>query len=448
MKAAAALLVLGLALVPAPGRAVPTLVADERLHLLSGHPDLGRGYSGQSNTLSAICFDKVAARTATFDYSYEVRAVTEELLARLVADPRQRRKGQLVASFVRDHVERARRRGGERRFVLARVDLEAYDRTLDESASSLAAAAQTLLREKHFAAFFARCGFSYVRSVRTLSTYLALLEFRTTGDAASDAAFLAALEQGFLAFGQGGGAPATVAALDAEAERRELRAYVTAHGLSKGDLSGLVPLSVAQFRDTIQGAAKLMQDPDAGVVTAIEVVPWIDHPDVGVLMAQSLAASGDAYMRLQRVETNSFVVVHVGAWRQAAADLYARARLCLDQLETEYPRGGDGAEDPAGVVFYDQSDEGNVERRVSLAHMRRHFEERPPERVLVEGREYLEGRPGAPGAFACVDALTARGLDLAFFPDIPGCSRALLRPPPTDRFLDDHCPPKRVRSAR
>lgn len=450
MRKAVTLLAVGLALAlaPAPGRAVPTVVADERLHLLSGHPDLGRGYSGQSNTLAAVCFEKVVTRPATFDYAYEVRAVTDELLARLVADPRQRRKGQLVASFVRDHVERARRREGARRFVLARVDLEAYDRTLDESASSLAETSRTLLREKRHPAFFARCGFSYVRSVRTLSTYLALLEFKATGDAAADEGFLAALEQGFLAFGQGAGVPAAAAGLDAEAERRELRAYVTAHGLSKGDLSGLVPLSISQFRDTIQGAARLMQDPDAGVVTAIEVVPWIDHPEVGVLMDQALAAGADAFMRLQRIETNSFVVVHVAGWRQAAADLYARARLCVDQLETQFPRTGDLSEDPANVVFYDQADEGDLRRRVSLVHMRRHFEERPPEQVLIEGRAYLEGRPGAPGAIACVEALVAKGLDQAFFPEVPGCSRALLRPPPSDLFLDDYCPPKRVRPGR
>ena len=380
-------------------QAAPRVIKDNRLRNLIGTPSLGRGYAQHSNSLKSVCFEKVKTGHPSFDFEYEIEEVTETFLKELLANDATRIKGHSFLKFLDVHLNQQSKNGKPMRNLIAHITVDAYHNTLDETGSPLASSVHRLLKDKRFATFFASCGFFYIRSVRTFSTYMAILRFHETDDKAADDRFIGLLEQGLLSFGSGREMEhAWLEKLTDEAQSRGLQVLTQGIGLSKGKFVNLVPVSIEQFRRTIQNAASLMQDERAGVVTAIEIAPWIENPEVDMIIEQSLdAAGGDAFSRLHALELNAQAISYISEHRDYRIDQYYHARLCLEHLNTHYPALDpkvvgrmERVVDPKRTLFRNQVTPRNEKLHITLEAFREHFERFPPQRLLDQNSAYLQ----------------------------------------------------------
>ena len=380
-------------------QAAPRVIKDNRLRNLIGTPSLGRGYAQHSNSLKSVCFEKVKTGHPSFDFEYEIEEVDEDFLKELLANDATRIKGHSFLKFLDVHLDQNRKDGKLSRNLIAHITVDAYHNTLDETGSPLAGSAHRLLKDKRFATFFASCGFFYIRSIRTFSTYMAILRFSETEDKAADDRFIALLEQGLLSFGSGREMEhAWLEKLTEEAQSRGLQVLTQGIGLSKGKFVNLVPVSIQQFRRTIQNAASLMQDERAGVVTAIEIAPWIENPEVDMIIEQGLEAGGsDAFSRLHALELNAQAISYISEHRDYRIDQYYHARLCLEHLNTHYPALDpkvvgrmERVVDPKRTLFRNQVMPRDKKLHITLEAFREHFERFPPQRLLDQNSAYLQ----------------------------------------------------------
>ena len=378
--------------------AAPRVIKDNRLSNLVGTPSLGRGYAQHSNSLKSVCFEKVKANHPSFDFEYEIEEVTEDFLQEILAKDASRVKGHSFLKFLDSHLNQSKNSGKRMRNLIAHITVDAYHNTLDETGSPLSGSVRRLLKDKRFATFFASCGFFYIRSVRTFSTYMAILRFEETSDKATDDRFVGLLEQGLLSFGSGREMEHVwLEKLTKESQSRGLQVLTQGIGLSKGKFVNLVPVSIQQFRQTIQSAASLMQDERAGVVTAIEIAPWVENPEVDMIIEQALEGSGDAFSRLHALELNAQAISYISEHRDYRIDQYYHARLCLEHLNTSYPALDpkvvgrmERVVDPKRTLFRNQMKPRDKTLFISLEVFREHFERFPPQRLLDQNSAYLQ----------------------------------------------------------
>lgn len=440
------------------GAALAGTVNDNRLKLLDGFPTLGRGYDLHKNLLHSVCFEKVTASEPVFDFYYEFDKVDEDFLRRLATNEETSwAVDSELEDFLRDH--RQRRGGGDgaptsgsgetQVNIVARITLESYFRTLDESGSPVSKSAKQLVEDGRYSAFFDACGFFYVRSLRYSSTFIALFQFSHGGSEEEDARFEQLLRTRMFELGAGAQAD--------EVERmglaRGLKIYVRGAGLGRASkLANLVPTSLRELRQSIEAAAELMQVAQSGLITSMEVAPWIQHPDLRSYFFSKIAPGESTFGKTQKLELNSQVIAAVNATRTDLLEDYYLANLCRTNLYEYYPisRGEvsgefDAIYDPEKTNFENHRHRTERERRISLKEFREYFDKYPPRAFLERADKYIKGGGGHQGADACINALLKQGLDAADFTTIPACVDVMTDTTIHDRFLRNFCLPTPVR---
>jgi hypothetical protein len=440
-----------------PAWATPRVINDNRLSYLKGLPNLGRGYNARQNSLQSVCFSKVGSTTPTFDFFYEIEHLTSEYVDRMLADGKDPIHDKYVIDFIKDVM------GDEKLFskqehppppgrtitLIAEIKTDEYHHSLNEAKSTFTDSARKLLQKNRYVSFFNTCGFFYIRSVRMFSSYLAFFQFRASDDPEADTWFMSQIERGLISFGDDAKkAKKTQEEIEYVGGVRDLRLYIRALGLSKGKLINLVPTSIQDFRTTIQATAALMQDPDAGIVSEIEVVPWSDHPEVVRLMHTDNSDGTDEFSRVYNLEANSQVITSIVNQRDYWMDKYYFGSLCKRLLYEKFPTALTKTSlsieryyDANKTLFANHNHSNNKELFVSLRHFKRHFRNHPPMDFISRVRNYLVGKKPGMGGDQCVKELHEQGLDRADFLSIPACVMALSEPPKSDRFVDEYCPP-------
>jgi len=442
--------------------AAPRSIRDNRLAWMAGVPSIGRGYSIRNNKLQSMCFEKVQESKPTIDFTYELQNIGEDgTQSSLASDPQGRVKASRLGAFLQRQMQRAReqsaRSGRKVRTMLAQVVVDAYHRALDEPSSPLAASARKLLTERRYDAFFSACGFFYVRSVRTFAAYSAVLQFEGSDDAADDERFVGELQQGLLSFNQANPTAEKLLAIKERAESRRLQVFVNAVGLAHGESVNLVPVSIDQFRDTIKAAAGLMAKPGAGVVSQLEIAPWVDHPVVADLLGEGMAVGDDpAGTQLRRshyMELNSQVVAAIEEYRDFLMSRFHLSSLCEEILNQQYPSDKAAAErtqgryyDPDKTLFSNQARESDESLWISLRQFREHFKTAPSRALLDRMRDYMYGAAGGEGADACLRELFTKGVEDVDFTKVPSCLSALKVEQENFLFVDEYCLPKPARA--
>jgi len=453
-----------------PVHASPRLITDNRVENLNGFPSIGRGYNLQSNTLQSMCFSKVTKTTPTFDLNYEMDEVSQEFFNE-VPEVGKKRMGNINVHFFVKKYFKSQEIGTQQthtlKNLLVRVEIRSYYYALDETQSVLSESAKQLLKNKEFVTFFNSCGQHYVRSVGSFSTYLALLQYRLTGNNTSDQAFVSRLEKGLFNF-SGDGKPQEQFNQDAEA--RGMRVYVQAVGLSKGNLVNLIPVDVKQFRLTVQDTVKLMQDPNAGLVSYIEVVPWVENPELSSFMSGGMSEGGEQFIKLQRLEANSGVITEINRISNSQVEQFYIASMCekilfenyMDKTNRQFYENITGQTKKSPTVlmltdiidqkvlsynmektlFYNLANISKDEVFISLREFVEYFAKNPPRKLFDENRTYLYGDGNTLGAINCIDELYKQGLDKIDYRTIPSCVSALKHIQTQSFFLNQYCLPK------
>jgi hypothetical protein len=372
---------------------------------------------------------------------------------------------------------------------------------MDETQSTLSDSVKELLQRKQYVTFFNSCGHFYVRSVGTFSTYYALLQYRLTGD--RDDEFRGDLEKGLFNFyeeTEESSAPTgkdkdndkrkdkeqkptsqEYKKLSQDAQYRGLKVYVQGIGLSKGDPVNLIPVNIKQFRTTIQEAVKLMQNPDSGLVNAIEVVPWMENPEVGkILLAENEKGVAEQFIRQQKIEENTGVITEIYRKSNSQVELYNVSSMCRKIVLDQFADKSDGSlyrslfghgiktpekkqeftlldamiikqitekkirkYDGNRTLFYNQSNENDKAGYITLNDFIKYFSGNPPEQFLEINRYYLYGDKND-GALDCINQLYDK-LDVVSYRDVPSCLKALKDVELNSTFLNQYCLPKPVK---
>jgi len=445
----------GVAAVLAAGAALAGTVNDNRLKQLDGLPTLGRGYDFNKNVLHSVCFEKVTASEPVFDFYYEFDKVDDAFIRRLANNSEQSwAVDSELEEFLREHRQRSSDGSpapadSQQVNIVARITLESYYRTLDESGSPVSASAKALVQEGRYTAFFDACGFFYVRSLRYSSTFIALFQFNHGTSADEDARFEQLLRTRMFELGAGAQAD--------EVERmglaRGLKIYVRGAGLGRASkLANLVPTSLRELRQSIEAAAELMQVAQSGLITSMEVAPWVQHPDLRSYFFSKIAPGESTFGKTQKLELNSQVIAAVNATRTDLLEDYYLANLCRNNLFEYYPISRtevsgefDAIYDPEKTTFENHRHRTERERRITLKQFREYFEKMPPRAFLERADKYLKGGGGHEGAEVCINALLKQGLDTADFTTIPSCVDVMTDSTIHDRFLRNFCLPSPVR---
>lgn len=476
----------------------PRLINDNRIEALNGFPTLGRGYSINSNHLQSMCFKSVATSKPTFDLNYDIEEVTEDYLNKLLVSGRDRIQNAKLNRFVKDYYNTEEVSGNKKytiKNLIVRAEINQYYYSMDETQSTLSDSVKELLQKKQYVTFFNSCGHFYVRSVGTFSTYYALLQYRLTGE--RDDEFRGDLEKGLFNFYEETEETSVSAdknqdkkekapsqeykKLSEDAQYRGLKVYVQGIGLSKGDPVNLIPVNIKQFRTTIQEAVKLMQNPDSGLVNAIEVVPWMENPEFGkILLAESEEGGAEQFIRQQKIEENTGVITEIYRKSNSQVELYNVSSMCRKVVLDQYADKSDGSlyrslfghgiktpekkqeftlldtmiikqitdkkirkYDGNRTLFYNQSNENDKEGYITLNDFIKYFYGNPPEQFLEINRYYLYG-DNNDGALDCINQLYDK-LDEVSYRNVPSCLKALKDVELNSTFLNQYCLPKPVK---
>ena len=366
-----------------PGPVYPSsvVISDNRVENLNGYPTVGRGYSMFSNRLLSMCFKSIKKSLPTFDLNYEMKHVDRSFLKNIhrhfsEMDKISRSK---VHSFISKYFadeEKEGTRTYRMSNLIVILNIKSYYYSLDETGSELSDSVINLLDNDQYLTFFNSCGHFYVRAAGSFSTYFALIQYRQRGNLKEDEDFLKNLEKGLFNFNAGEEKNVSLSQVKSDAGYRGLRVYVQGTGLSKREetITNLLPLDIAQFRTTMQDVVKLMQNPDAGIINSIEVVPWMENPQLSAKIMKSLlikklsetskktggsaektdekgagpaenkAGSNDKndeyaqydFIKQQRLIENTGVITEINHISQEQMDTYHVANMCLKNLFEKY----------------------------------------------------------------------------------------------------------------
>ncbi len=453
----------------------PSVIKDNRIENLNGFPTIGRGYSIYSNRLQSMCFEKVYKTKPTFDLDYELTEVTGEFFRKISVSPRDRLSVENLNNFVKKYYQPKETEGTKDynlKNIIVNLEIKSYNYSLDETRSILSKSAKQLLEKKQYVAFFNSCGHHYVRAVGSFSTYLALLQYRSSDNEKSDAEFKKNLEKGLFNFNTKNNSAKNL--MD-DASYRGLRVYIKGVGLSKGNMVNLIPVDIDQFRQTIQDAVKLMQDPNSGVISSMEIVPWIENPELVIFIGKDLKEGDQQFVRQQRLESNSGIITEINRVSTQQVEQYYKANMCRKHLYENYVDKESRIKydqwlgitsdetkkfqsltelielkvvkfDMDKTLFYNSANENDPDLYISIDEFIRYFAQNPPDDMLKTNKDFLYGtEDGSAGALDCADKLYKIGLEVADYRTIPSCVNFLKYNRLGTNFLDQYCMPKPAR---
>ncbi|HEY8208696.1 MAG TPA: hypothetical protein VIG99_14500 [Myxococcaceae bacterium] len=396
-----------------------------------------------------MCFEKVKAPDPVFDFYYDFDRVDGDYLQRLGAGGNWAIDGELL-EFIQDHLPKGS--AGipdptKQVNIVARITLESYYATLDESGSPVSKSARALVEEGRHTAFFSACGFFYVRSLRYSSTFMALFQFAGL-PSDEDERLEQMLRAGLFELGSG----QSTGEMERLAQALGMKIFVRGVGLGHSSkLANLVPTNLKELRQSIESAAELMQAATSGRIIAMEIAPWIEHPDLRSFFFSKPVPGESTFGRSQNMELNSQVVTAINQGRAHLLEEYYLSSLCRRDLleyypieKSDYSGHFDVVYDPQRTTFQNHHHPNEVERRITLQEFRDYFEKYPPRVFLEKANRFMYGAGGHEGAEGCVTALLKEGLDRADFTKFKPCVDALRNIEVQDRFLRNFCLPTPV----
>lgn len=431
------------------------VIKDNRLSDLSIPPHLGRGYSIASNTYQSICMDKIVATKPSYNLKYfyqEIEQSWEDSFKTKV-----NHESNFCYLFLKSNVDFTLEQSGNttlhQHHIFTHIKLDSYYNSLNEAESSLSPKALSLLESGDTVGFFDACGPYYIRSIGRHSNFMGLFTYQTASTE-RDLNFEIKLKATIRGIFAGGGATTTVdSEFHSETESKRLRINIWAYGLGKDHLASIIPTDLNSFTKTVREVITTMQDADTGIVTSMEVTPWIEN----IHFQNSLkleATDPDAtnerklkYNEKKNLEANSELIAEINRVDRAQMDQYYKANNCRRILTDDYPQSGPFPYDPELTYFHDLSARNNQSREVLLSYLLTTLSQETVDNYLQTNDEFLYGvgdpTPDVPqGAVGCIEELHRLGLSKVHYRTIEACTTARASNVPIAPILDHYCLPE------
>lgn len=437
MRATGLALALALALA---GAARAEITVNETADL-SVTPSLGRGYTPAISAYHAVCFDQMPTTRASFDFDYTFEEIETD--AASVA----RRRGVLrtyeVEDFLgrntRDRVVTVERNTRYLHYLLATLVVDSYYSAIDEARASISKDALALLRKGDLVSFVTSCGTHYVRGISRRSYFLTLFSYTTT-DRRADQAFELEVESEVrrVRTSPPPGKSEPDRGFGERARTRDLKIVTRSIGLVGQQSSTLLPFDLASYESAVKEAFKASQDELTGRITALEVQPWLENPQI-LALVDAIALPDrkvDWSERKRILSDNAEFYVELSRHLLDLTTQVHRAEACRQAVEDEAFADHVLRPEYAHATIIDQ----RTGERAPLATLLDAVSDANIDRMRAIGLAIRGGVDGKSGAAACMAELERSNLSGRFHNDIPACSWSR-EPLPGARVVRDFCPP-------
>jgi len=300
-------------------------VSDERVTSHTVTPVLGRGFSTASGHFFSTCLLVDGAQDPSTDYEYfytEIRSeanIFDDLSGKLANSIAGR---HLESSFMADQANSADE-GMKAHHIVATMLGEHYYDFLDETGMELDEVAEENLGTGNVILFYQTCGPNFVRSLRRTTEITALFSYFSASTYA-DTAFADSLTHQTQFKGEGM-EDSFVGNSAAESLIIRIFAFGMSMGAADDDEDGEFTLHASDmegYADVMDTAFASMQDPNAGAVRAMEIVPWTSLPNFynnlqidvtpGQVAYGCIFNDADATVNVHGVEATCVQGVHCG----------------------------------------------------------------------------------------------------------------------------------------
>ena len=432
---------LSLLMVGSSGLAGSRVIRDNRLDDLGVSPTLGRGYSIATNTYQSTCMSDIQTITPSYDLKYSFNEIEQNWEREFSNQFSLEAKFQYL--FLKGNVSFETETSGNDTYhyhhIFAKIQVDSYYYSMDESSSNLSEAAITLLKNGDTVSFFDACGPYYIRNIGRHSNFYAMLRYRTTSST-RDSSFDIKTKATLRGFFSGSAESEISREYRTEAESKNLSISIWAHGLGKDQLANLIPTDLDSFKTAIREAIQTMQDPDAGRVTSIEVAPWVENVQFQQNLTLEEAEISD-FLRRRNLEANSELIAEIDRIDRSQVDQYHKALNCRRVLEEQYLESE--MYDPERTWFDNIVDPQNEEKQIALVDFDSSLSESVVENLYTTNSIFMEGNDNDyEGAVSCITQLEEQGLDAVHFRSIQTCNQARAFSVPVNPLLDQYCLPE------
>lgn len=437
-----------------PAHAGPTVLRDDQLRDLAVTPVLGRGYSLATNTFQSICLSDFPKTKPSYNFTYKLEALEEsgstssETKVGGSAGWNGGGLGMKVNVKASGSTTLIDNRTYYSHHLLVTTSVDSYYSSVDESKARISDPARELLTSNDIPGFFDACGMYYVRSIGRAARFVSVFTYKTT-TVERDRSFEAKLDASLKGWGQ----KVTVSvqssgSFEEEATSKYLTIESTALGLGKDEKASLISYNLDTFRAAIHDAFISMQQEDTGMVTSIEVVPWVENADFQrVLKLQESKPGPDGkiispYAQKRILNQNGEFLAEVDRVARAKLNVYYKAKQCRAQIDINFKVGGQFAPEFATS----QVENHRTGAKSPLTTLDQALTDEKIETLFNEHKTFLYGGDGgALGAVQCVRDLLDAGITSRPYREIPSCGKieAALGVV-SGQLIDENCMPTLV----
>lgn len=394
-----------------------------------------------------------------------------------------------------------------RHYLKVSIDMETYYATIDEEQSPISPLALALITANDMPGFFDACGVYYTRSINRRSTYLSIFSYETGTPARDQEfekqlkneissfgstvlekkpSFLGQVRDALTSVGNSissslggrkavtarttpsdgpspppprteppppqtapppeGGPPAPSLEQEVKTRKTSIRSYAFGIGkqsLGDGSPDSLVAYDLATFKSAMAFAFKMMQNDNVGVVTSIEVVPWIENTQFQ--SAYKLPTSGEMddpnappptagapanpvpkikispYAQKRIMAQNSEFLSEIDRSSRARLLTLYKAKLCKLEVEKSYGKGGGNG--PVNLGEYGTRNivnhrTKNVADQIPLSTL--YTEQLVPAKIDALANDYQDFTYTR--AQTCIETLLTTGFTTSIYRNVPACA--------------------------
>jgi hypothetical protein len=446
----------------------PTVLRDDQLRDLAVTPVLGRGYSIATNTFQSICMADIAKTKPSYNFRYKFEQIE--------SDGKRKSDTQVGGSVeysggwfgihtdvkVSGSTQIIEGRTYHNHYILVTTSVESYYSSVDESKARIADPARELLTNTDIPGFFDACGMYYIRSIGRNAEFVSIFNYKTESTE-RDTSFEAKLEAEIKGWGHRLEVTVeTKGSVKEESSKKYLTIESTALGLGKDEKASLIAYDLESFRAAIKDAFISMQQEDTGMVSSIEVVPWVENADFQRVLKLSEAKAGpdgkmiSPYAQKRILNQNGEFLAEVDRVTRAKLNVYYKAKQCRARLDLDYKTDDKFRPEWANAKVVNH----RSGQTIPITELDASLDPKNVEQLFTEYRKFLYGGSGGggslldtsspdsgtssdPGAVTCVRDLLDQGITTHSHREIPSCNQVEQKfGVISAQLIDENCMPK------
>jgi len=420
------------------------VIKDNRLDDRGRTPSLGRGYSVTTNTLQSLCYKSVDVTVPSYDLQYTFQDIEEGWQSSYSYDVST--SASYSYWFLKANVTGHTSGSGENKrfyhYIYAKIDLDSYYNSLNEATSEMSDSAVKLLEERDVVGFFDACGPYYVRSIGRHSSFLALLRY-STEENKRDLAYEGSLKAELKGFFSSGSVDVSTSVKNSSAhQKKQLNITIWAQGLGKDKLANLIPTDIESFKKTVQESILTMQDANTGIITSLEIVPWIENTDFQQYLKLEKEEQRLKYREKKTIMANSEIIAEIDRIDRSQMDAYYKMKNCHNYLKEEFPSKDEDEKygyDYANTLLKDIAEPGNIDKEMNIETLLKYIEKGKQDEILNLNREFIKV------ASECVDAIHSGGISQVHYREYSQCQTVKETSVKPYLILDHYCMPEFAR---